>query len=387
MQALSNAMAATIGLGNISGVAVAITQGGAGAIFWMWVAALFGMNTKFFECSLALIYRGKDYKGDVQGGPMYVIEKVWGQKGKWLSVFFAICALVGTLSLFQINQLTDYLNHYYELPRYYVGILFSLIVYFILKGGVVRIGKITSRLVPIMTAFYFLSCFGIILMNFEAVPMLFAKIFTNAFHLESVLGGVLGYSFKEVVIAGVKRATFSNEAGIGTAPMAHANAKTNEPIREGYVAMLGPFFDTIIICSLTAISLLLVNPQIGETTTSGIIITNKAFEVVYGGFGVHLLGVSILLFSFSTMIGMANYNEKCWNYLFKGKKYFSQKSFLIYYCTTIIMGALVKMSIVINIMDICFALMAIPNILITVYKAKEVQSAMVIYNKKYGITK
>jgi AGCS family alanine or glycine:cation symporter len=385
-KALSNALAATIGLGNISGVTIAIIQGGPGAIFWMWVAALLGMNTKFFECSLAVMHRGKDYLGEVQGGPMYVIEKIWNNKtGKLLAYFFAICGLFGTLSLFQISQLTDFVNYKYGVDRYIVGLVCSLIVFGILYGGIERISNVTSKLVPLMSLFYFGTCLTIILLNIEKLPELISDIISQALNIKSVAGGVSGYAIKEIISSGVKRATFSNEAGIGTAPMAHANVNTNEPIREGYVAMLGPFFDTIVICTMTALTVLIVQDDTFQLSKGGIIGTTMAFEHGLGQFGGHLLGIGVLLFSFSTMIGMANYNEKCWNFVFRGKKFFKRETFLYFYMLTIILGSLFKLDIIVNLMDICYASMSIPNILITIYLAREISERMKDYNRRHGL--
>ncbi len=384
-QALTNALSGTIGLGNISGVSIAIMQGGPGAIFWMWLAAFLGMNTKFYECTLSVLYRGVDYRGEVQGGPMYVIEKVWPNKGKYLALFFAGCGLFGTLGLFQINQLADFTQHSYAVPRMATGLICALAVFFILRGGVVRIAQVTSKLVPLMGFIYIITCLVILFLNYEKIPSLFGEIFSHAFTGKSILGGIVGHSVKEIMITGIKRATFSNEAGLGTAPMAHSNAKTNEPVKEGYVAMLGPFLDTIIVCTLTAFVVLIVDKQASFLTASGIVLTAHVFEQSLGVFGRHLLAVSIFLFSFTTIIGMANYNSKCWDFIFKGKKFFKNNTFILYFCLTIIFGAVVKMNIVINMMDICYGLMTVPNIIITVFMAREVTLKMKEYNKKYGI--
>lgn len=383
-EALCNALAATIGLGNISGVAVAIYQGGAGAVFWMWVAALLGMNTKFFECSLAVLFRGKDYRGEVQGGPMYYIRDGLGGKYKPLAVFFAVCGVIGTLALFQVNQMAHFLNTNYNISNETTGVIFTVAVAYILFGGLKRISTFTSKIVPLMSALYFLLCLVILSMNLDKVPIVFGNIFSEALTGQSIGGGVLGYSIMHIIQTGVKRAAFSNEAGIGTAPMAHGNAKTNEPIAEGYVAMIGPFVDTIIVCTLTALTILVsMTPEMGNL--NGINMTSYAFSSNLGEFGRHSLGIIIFMFAFSTMIGMANYNKKCWDYLFRGRFRMGNKSFIVYYSMALLLGAIVEMNNVVNIIDICYALMAIPNIIATVLLAKEVKSRLKTYNDKFNV--
>lgn len=383
-QALCNALAATIGLGNISGVAVAIYQGGAGAIFWMWVAALLGMNTKFFECTLAVMYRGKDFDNEVQGGPMYFIQEGMGIKFNFLAVLFAMFGLVGTLSLFQINQMASFLKNSYSISNHFTGLFFSLAVGYILFGGLKRISSFTSKIVPLMSGLYVLICLIILGLNYEKIPNVFISIFSEALTGKSITGGALGYGIMHIISTGVKRAAFSNEAGIGTAPMAHGNVKTSEPISEGYVAMLGPLIDTILVCTLTA-CVILVSKDAAISSLNGINLTTYAFEKNLGMIGRHLLGIIIFLFSFSTMIGMANYNKKCWDYLFKGKIYHNQKTFILFYCLSLTFAALIEMDSVINIIDICYALMAVPNIIGTVYLARKVKNALNTYNKKYQL--
>jgi AGCS family alanine or glycine:cation symporter len=248
-QALCNALAATIGLGNISGVAIAISTGGPGALVWMWIAAFLGMNMKFFECAVAQLHRGRDYKGEVQGGAMYVIENALPKSFKPLAIFFAVCGLVGTLSLFQINQLAQYGEVYYGVDRWMSGVFFSLLTAAILFGGLKRISQFCTLIVPFMSVFYFIVVAIIMVINFDKFPHVFNLIFRDAFNPSAAFGGIAGYEFIHILTTGMKRATFSNEAGIGTAPLAHSNSRTAEPISEGYVAMLEPFLDTILSCS------------------------------------------------------------------------------------------------------------------------------------------
>ncbi len=382
-QGLTNALAATIGLGNIAGVAVAISQGGPGAIFWMWIAALIGMNTKFFECSLAVMFRGQNYLGEVHGGPMFVIEKALPKKFRPFAIMFAVCGLVGTMALFQTNQLSAYMLDQYETPKLATGIVSSIFVAIVLLGGIKRISSVTSKLVPVMCVIYVLACLTIIFINFESVPAVFSSIFTEAFTGRSAFGAAAGIGVIQVLKIGVKRAGFSNEAGIGTAPMAHSNVKTNEPISEGFVAMLGPFMDTIVVCTMTALAILTsVDYQnLGDVT--GIVMTTKAFEATLPGVGTHILGVAILLFSFSTMVGMANYNEKCWNYIFKGRFIFNRYVFIFWFCLTLVYGAISTPTDVINILDIGYGFMAIPNMFATIYLATKVKSKLQDYMKAY----
>ena len=249
-QALTTALSATVGMGNISGVAVAIVMGGPGAIFWMWMSAVVGMSTKFFTSSLAIMYRGKDTNGETQGGPMYFIVEGLGKKWKPLAIFFSACAMIGALPVFNVNQLTQAVNDILLRPNgvevtnytnFMIGIFLVFVTSIVILGGLKRISKVTEKLVPTMVLFYFILVFTILIIYAEEVPKYFMMIFTDAFSADfikkdSVFGGALG----ALIILGVRRGAFSNEAGVGTAPMAHGAAKTNESVREGLVAMLGP---------------------------------------------------------------------------------------------------------------------------------------------------
>jgi AGCS family alanine or glycine:cation symporter len=381
-QALCNALAATIGLGNISGVAIAISTGGPGALVWMWIAAFLGMNMKFFECAVAQLHRGHDYKGEVQGGAMYVIENALPKSFKPLAMFFAICGLVGTLSLFQINQLAQYGEVYYGIDRWMSGVFFSSLTAVILFGGLKRISQFCTLIVPFMSIFYFIVVAVIMFKNFDKFPHVFSLIFKEAFKPSAAFGGIAGYGFIHILTTGMKRATFSNEAGIGTAPLAHSNSRTAEPISEGYVAMLEPFLDTILSCSLTAFAILLTYPEGAPQGMSGIQLTTSSFTIHLGIWGQHFLAMNIVLFAFATMIGMANYNQKCWDYLFKGRWGLNDKTFLTVYCGSIMLGAVIPLINVLNLMDIAFALMSVPNIFACVYLAKNVTKELEVYNSK-----
>ncbi|MCY4524622.1 MAG: amino acid carrier protein [Halobacteriovoraceae bacterium] len=382
-KALCNALASTIGLGNIAGVAVAISQGGPGAIFWMWIAAILGMNTKFFECTLAIMFRGRDYKNEVQGGPMYYISAL-PKRLHFLAVVFAICGLFGTLSLFNINQLSSFTSEYYGLSPWLVGGFTALLLAYILNGGLSRLARFTSTLVPFACILYTITCIVILFLNLDKIPGIFLSIFDQAFNGTALWGGATGLTMAQVIQIGFKRASFSNEAGVGTAPMAHGNAKISEPIAEGLVAMTGPFLDTIIICTLTALTILTTLSPDEIDRSSGILITMSAFSKALPGVGSFFLGLSVILFSFTTILGSANYNQKCWNFLFKGRRFFTRKSFIIFYCGAILVGAIVSLDVVVNFLDIFFALMTIPNLIATVYLAPKVVVAMNDYFKKFN---
>lgn len=378
-QALTNALSATVGLGNIAGVAVAITQGGPGAVFWMWVSAILGMNTKFFECTLSMMFRGKDYKGEVQGGPMYVMEYAFKKIGKPLGMFFAIFALIGTLGIFQANQLSSYLSLEFSVPPYITGIVCSILILGVILGGVQRIGQVTAYLVPFMCGIYLIAAILILIFEIDKIPGLFMSIINNAFSIESGVGAASGIAIREVLQIGIKRAAFSNEAGMGTAPMAHSNAQTSEPVKEGLVAMLGPFFDTIIVCTITAFVILLGINEVPEKL-SGISLTLTAFKNLLPTFGPYILGMATLLFSFTTMLGMANYNEKCWSYVFKGKMG-GHKTFYAYYCGSIFLGTVLSLDVVVGLIDLSFGLMAIPNVIVTLLLAGKVKERLRNYKE------
>ncbi len=370
-KALSNALASTIGLGNIAGVAVAISQGGPGSLFWMWVSGFIGMNTKFFESTLSLLFRGVDASGQVQGGPMYYIPKIFkGSLGVYLGIFFAVVGLIGTQAMFQTNQLAGYLNLEVGVPNWVTGVVMAMATGIVLLGGLRRIAQITSAVVPIMCVLYVGACLMIIGINITKVPETFMLIFTQAFSLSAVGGGAGGYAIVHVFQIGIKRGLFSNEAGAGTAPMAHGNAKTSEPVSEGLVAMLGPFIDTIVVCTMTALVILMsIDLTTLDGNIQGVLLTTRAFENNLGNFGVFILGLSIFFFSFSTMIGMANYNEKCWAYLFKKNRFLNNKVFIAVFSMMLFLGAVGTISDVVNFIDLGFGLMVYPNMLAILFGA------------------
>jgi AGCS family alanine or glycine:cation symporter len=314
---------------------------------------------------------------------MYAIENGMGKKYRPLALMFAIFGLIGTLALFQVNQLSSFLRESYEVSEYISGLTMTFILIYILRGGLKRIASFTSRVVPLMAFLYLIICLIILGKNYDLIIPTFIQILKNAFGSDAVVGGTIGYGLLYVIQTGVKRAAFSNEAGVGTAPMAHGNAKTNEPISEGYVAMLGPFIDTIIVCTLTALTILIGTRSMNiAKDTKGINLTTFAIENQLGEYGVHFLCIIIFLFAFSTMIGMANYNKKCWDYLFRGRYKMNRNIFILFYSFAIGAAAVVKIDLVVALIDICYAMMAVPNIIVTLFLAKSVSLKLKDYNSR-----
>lgn len=371
-QALSTALSSTIGLGNIGGVAIAITQGGPGAVFWMWCAAFVGMATKFFSCTLAVLYRGKDDEGHVQGGPMYYIEEGLGRRFRWLAVFFSACGLIGCLAIFQSNQVAGILVETYDVPRWATGLLCLVAVTAVILGGVKRVGLVASRIVPVMCLLYFGAALAVLVLNASALPGVLAQIFHDAFTGTAAAGGATGIAFAEVVRVGVKRAAFSNEAGIGTAPMAHGAAKTTEPVREGLVAMVGPFIDTIVVCTLTASVILVTGLWQESENVEGVALTVRAFESALGAPGRLFLVVAAVLFGYSTMIGYAYYGRKCFGYLFGARR---ARQYDVFYLGMLFVGAIWSAASVVNLIDTAFALMALPNMIAVLWLSPKVMAA------------
>ena len=378
-QALSSALSATIGLGNIAGVAIAVAIGGPGAIFWMWVSGLVGMSTKFFTCTLACMYRKTDENGVAQGGPMYFLEIGLGKKFKPLALFFALFGMIGTLGMFQANQLSQLLYRSWEIPPIATGTISMIFVGAVILGGIIRVGRLASRLVPFMCLLYLSCSFYIILSNYTIIPGIFISIFQHAFGSESILGGAAGLTLREVMTTGIQRAAFSNEAGIGTAPLAHGAAKTKEPVREGLIAMTGPFIDTHIICTLTALVILSTGVS---SEQGGIMMTAEAFEMAIPDFGSIILSFIVTLFALSTMVSYSYYSVKCARYLFGnqiGDKY------IYIYLLLLPAGAIWNQSTVINMVDTAFALMAIPTLTGALLLSRKVMVEYREYSKRMGI--
>lgn len=390
-QALSTALAGTIGMGNVSGVAVAITMGGPGAIFWMWISALLGVSTKFFTCSLAVMFRGKDSAGEIQGGPMYFITEGLGRNWKPVAIFFSIVGMIGVSPLFQANQLTQMIRDVVLIPNHIeasfqsnliTGIVISIIVGIVVIGGIKRIGKVTGSVVPLMVVVYTVTVLYIIFSNVSQIIPAFQTIFSDAFTGDAVLGGALG----AIIITGVRRAAFSNEAGLGTAPMAHGAAKTSEPIREGLVAMLGPIIDTIVVCTMTALAIIITNTWI-ESSADGITLTAHAFDSAIPIYGKYILAICVIFFSMSTMFAFPYYGVKCLGFV-AGAKY--QYIYNYIFVAVVVVGAVSNLRTIIGLIDIAFALMAFPTVISAVLLSPHVRRASKDYfarlkeEKKYA---
>ncbi len=375
-QALTVALSGTIGMGNIAGVAIAISLGGAGAVFWMWVAGLFGMVIKFFTCTLSCLYRKQDENGIEQGGPMYFIECGLGKRFKPLAILFAMAGLVGCIPMFQVNQLASLLQNEFSIAPLYTGIAALLLIGVIIIGDIKRVGKVTANIVPFMFLAYVISSFIVIIINFDAVPGILLDIFSAAFGKEAVYGGATGLVFKEVLVTGIKRSIFSNEACVGTEAMAHGTAQTKEPVREGLVAMLGPFIDTHIVCTCTALVILSSGVYTGN---SGIVMTAMSFNQSLPGIGDMIVYLVFTLFALSTMITYSYYSLKCARYLF-GKNIGNKYIFI--YLGIIPMSAIWTQTTIINIIDTMFALMIFPTLLSTILLSRKVIDEMHRYFDK-----
>ena len=395
-RALTSALSATVGLGNIAGVAIAIQRGGPGAIFWMVLAAVFGMTAKFSSCTLAQLYRQKNADGSISGGPMYYLdiglkERGFGVLGKVLGVIFAIFAIAGCLGgggMFQVNQTVEAFSSTFALGEdadWAIGILMCVMVGAVIFGGIKRIGAATSRIVPFMCGLYVLASLYIILANLGEIPQAFSLIFSMAFSDNAMFGGAVG-----VAVMGIQRAAFSNEAGLGSAAMAHAAAKTEEPVREGMVAMLGPCIDTIIICVMTALVVVMTgawnDPQLAAQGALGVTITTHAFATVLPWFP-YVLTICIGLFAYSTMISWCYYGERGWIYLFDhlgaGKGLKTVAVFRAIFVVAILVGAVNSLNDVLDFTDLMILSMAFPNILGSLLLVPKVKEHLVDYWGRY----
>ncbi len=360
-QALCTALSATVGLGNIAGVAVAIHFGGPGAVFWMVVTGLVGMATKYSEVSISLMYRKIDPNGVVHGGAMHYIERGLGPKWKPLAIFFALACLsasFGAANMFQANQVAAILNNSFSVPHILTGVVLAFLTGVVIIGGIKRIGKVTSRLVPVMGGIYFLGALVVVVMNWSLVPQVLWQIVSDAFTGTAAGGGLTGIAVREVLIQGVRRACFSNEAGLGTAPIAHAAATTSEPVREGTVALLEPFIDTVVICTLTALVILISG--VWTSGANGVELTAHAFDVVLPGFGSYFVPLAVFLFAYSTLISWSYYGQQAVEYLVGEKGVMTYK---IAFCFAAILGAIWAIEPVLNFSDMMLGLMVIPNLI------------------------
>jgi len=358
-QALSTALAATIGIGNIAGVAFAIQKGGPGAIFWMWMTAILGMSLKYAESTLALKFRIFDKDGKASGGPMYYIEKGLGKKWKSLAVFFAAFTIIASFcsgNMNQANTIAQTYNDNFGIPFWVSGLILSFFVGLVIIGGIKRISIFAEKLVPTMSLVYVLSAIFILILFYDRIIPSFQLILKEAFSLKAGIGGLF-----TVIMWGIRRGLYSNEAGQGSAPIAHAAAKTKEPVREGIVALMGPFIDTIIICSMTA--LIILSTDALNSNYEGALLTKEAFTrgFYFAPFlGATIINLSVLLFAYSTMLAWSYYGDRCVEYLFGATKLNIYRYFYILF---VFLGCVLPVNFVWNFGDIALTLMAIPNLL------------------------
>lgn len=387
-QALTSALSGTVGLGNIASVPIAIVLGGPGALFWMVLAGILGMSSKFAECALAVKYRRTDQDGRVHGGPMYYIEDIVAKRagklhagfgkglGKFSAVFFAVMTMGASISVFQVNQahslFADVTGH--SIPLTF-GIIMASGVAIVIVSGIKTIGRVTSILVPLMGAIYLSAGLTIIFANISAVPGAIMLILKGAFGLEAAGGGLVG-----ALIIGIQRATYSSEAGVGSAAIAHAAVRTDNPLTEGYVALLEPFIDTVVICSVTALVIIVTGvyePFVGQDNLQGIVMTSAAFESMFSWYPVILL-ISVILFAFSTLIAWAYYGAEAAAYLFGTTKRVDI-IFKLLLCLALSTGAAIQLSAIVNFIDAMLFGMCIPNIIALYLLLPELKSDVRAY--------
>ena len=373
-QAVCTALAATVGTGNVAGVAGAIAIGGPGAVFWMWVSALLGMCTKFAEVTLAVHFRETNAQGDLVGGPMYYIKNGLDKKWHFLAYLFAafgVLAVFGTGNATQVNTITtaidSALSSFNILPadavklvNLIIGVALAIIIALILIGGIKRIGNVTSKLVPFMAIMYIVLALGVIIFHIKSVPAVLASIIEGAFHPASVTGGVVG-SFFMSMKKGVSRGIFSNEAGLGTGSIAHACADTKKPVKQGFFGIFEVFVDTIIICTMTALVILCSGVSVNYGEAAGAELTISGFTTTYGGWASIFTAVALCCFAFSTIIGWGLYGSRCIEFLFHTDKVVGP--FLVVYSFVSILGATVDLGLLWSIADTFNGLMSIPNLI------------------------
>ena len=372
-QAVCTALSATVGTGNIAGVAGAIAIGGPGAVFWMWVSAFLGMCTKFSEVTLAVHFREKNEQGDYVGGPMYYIKNGLGKNWKWLAVLFSVFGVFtvfGTGNATQVNTIATAINsalmnfnivsaEQTNISNWIVGIIITILVACVLLGGIKRIGKVTEKLVPFMAILYILLAIGVVILNIKNVPGVFADIFYGAFHPAAVTGGVVG-SFFTSMTKGVSRGIFSNEAGLGTGSIAHACADTGKPVEQGFFGIFEVFADTIIICTLTALVILCSDVPVAFGEAAGAELTISGFTSTYGNWISIFTAVAMCCFAFSTIIGWGLYGARCAEFIFSTK---IVKPFMVVYSLVAIVGATIDLGLVWSIAETFNGLMVIPNLI------------------------
>lgn len=374
-KSLMTALAATIGTGNIAGVATAIVSGGPGAVFWMWITAIVGMATKYAEAILAVKYREKDARGEMAGGPMYFLANGLNMpKLGWAFAFFGVVASFGIGNLVQVNSVADALNASFGISHMASGVVMAIFTGAVVIGGIKSIGTVTGYLVPIMAAIYVLGGLGIILLNLSKVPMAISIIMSDAFSGQAMAGGAVG----TVIRYGVARGVFSNEAGLGSAPIAAAAAKTDYPGRQALVSMTGTFLDTIIVCSITGIAVVMTGLW-SDGKIKGAALTTRAFQdLLPGEFSGLIVTIGLILFAYSTVLGWCYYGEKCLEYIAGSK---AVKFYRIFFSCVVVVGATMKLEMVWNIADVFNGLMAIPNLIGLVLLAKVVVSETEVFNK------
>ncbi|WP_309044034.1 alanine/glycine:cation symporter family protein [Marinobacter sediminicola] len=360
-QALMTALAATVGTGNIAGVATAIVLGGPGALFWMWLTALVGMATKYSEAVLAVRFREVDERGVHVGGPMYYIRNGLGKKWAWLGVLFAIFAAIagfGIGNTVQANSVADVMEATFGLPHWISGVILMVLVGLVLIGGIRRIGRVASALVPLMALSYLVAGLIVLGINFSEIPAAFALIFEHAFSPIAAEGGFAGAAVWAAIRFGVARGVFSNEAGLGSAPIAHAAAQTKNPINQGMVAMLGTFIDTIIICTITG--LVIITSGTWTSGESGAELTSMAFAQALPGVGDYVVALALAIFAFTTLLGWSFYGERSVEFLFGVKAIVPYR---VAWVLAIPLGATVNLGLVWLVADTLNAMMALPNLI------------------------
>ena len=394
MGAFATALSGTVGLGNIAGVAIAISIGGPGAMFWMIFGALCGMASKFLECTLAVKYRRFNADGSVSGGPMFYIAHGLTRKGlRWLgqplALIFALMCVPGALgggNMLQINQATQQVinitggeSSFFAAHSWVFGLIVAIIVGLIIVGGIKSIANVTSKIVPVMCGLYLFAAAAIILMNFQHIPHAIYVIVKEAFMPQSVVGGVIG-----TIIIGFRRSVQSNEAGSGSAPIAYAAVKTNEPISQGFVSLMEPFLDTVIICSLTAFVIIITGEYLNyQEGITGVQLTSAAFAGTFSFFP-YVLAVVIILFAISTIISWAYYGQKAWSYLF-GEGFKRTKVYQIMFCLFIVIGSCMNLQSVIDFTDATMLAMAAPNLIAIFILLPEIKQDLITYCKKYKL--
>ncbi|NMZ70593.1 alanine or glycine:cation symporter, AGCS family [Pseudomonas peli] len=360
-QALMTCLAATVGTGNIAGVATAIFLGGPGALFWMWCTALVGMATKYCEVVLAVHYREKDERGEHVGGPMYAIKNGLGKKWLWLGTAFAIFggfAGFGIGNMVQVNSMASALQASFNIPLWVTGVVTMVITGLVILGGIKRIGKVAASLVPFMCVAYIIASIVVLVVHADAIPGAFDLIFTHAFSPAAATGGFAGAAVMAAIRFGVARGIFSNEAGLGTAGIAQAAGTTNSPVRSGMIGMIGTFIDTIIICSMTGLAI--ICSGVWTSGASGAALSAAAFESAMPGVGGYILTIALVIFAYTTILGWSYYGERCWEYLVGTKAILP---FRVLWVLAVPFGAIAQLDFAWLVADTLNGLMAIPNLL------------------------